>query len=110
MKNIVITVIKPRPPICIRNIITNLPNIVQCSRVLTTTRPVTQTADVAVKRAFTMPILSPSLLDIGRFNKNVPIQTTAKNPSITILVGFSFKKFFFLPILYIIKISILNFI
>ena len=46
----------PRPPICIRNIITLFPYGENIVAVLPTTRPVTQVADVAVKRALIKPI------------------------------------------------------
>ena len=44
-------VIKPKPPICISERMTSLPNSVNASPVFTTVRPVTQTAEVAVNNA-----------------------------------------------------------
>ena len=50
----------------------------------TTTRPVTQTAEVAVKRAFTGLVSWPVLLDMGSISKMVPSAIMAAKPYINI--------------------------
>jgi hypothetical protein len=66
---------------------TNLPNNDQNVPVSTTTRPVTQTAEVAVKKAFRKPGLLPLALEMGSVNKSAPINITAANPKIRISAG-----------------------
>ncbi len=61
--------------------ITVFPNSVHCSNVFTTTNPVTQTAEVAVKKALINPTFSPLLLAMGKLSKKLPNKITAKNPN-----------------------------
>ena len=60
------------------------PNILQCALVFNVTRPVTQTAEVAVKTASKKLVASPLLDDIGSDNKiHYPIVTNDKKNIIT---------------------------
>ena len=69
----------PSAPICISPRITNCPNPEKSLPVSSTIRPVTQTADVAVNRAFTKPMDLPDLADIGRSSSSAPTRmATAK--------------------------------
>ena len=78
-------VIKPRPPICISERMTSLPNRVNTSPVFTTVRPVTQTAEVAVNSASIKVMSVPSFtVAKGMHSRPAPIKTTDKNPSVRI--------------------------
>jgi len=74
-------VIIPNPPHCKRIRITNCPKIEKSFPVSRTINPVTQVAEVAVKRALIKPILIPSLEAAGRLRSIVPKPITAKNPN-----------------------------
>ena len=77
----VITVMYPSPPNWIRIRITILPNTVQLSMVLSTTRPVTQFADVAVNSASRKPTLSPLRLAKGRASRTAPMRIIRAKPA-----------------------------
>lgn len=77
-------VIKPRPPIWIRQIITICPKIVQFVKVSNGTSPVMQVAEVAVNRASIYE--APPVFElIGKLNKTEPISISKANPQATIL-------------------------
>ena len=82
-----INVIKPKPPVCIKQKIINFPKAVHWLMVLVTTKPVTQVAEVAVNKASKTWMLFPFWLEIGRQSKLVPIKITSKKPKIITLVG-----------------------
>jgi len=63
--------------------ITICPKVVKYVPVSTTTRPVTQTADVAVKRASTNESDSTPALAAGNINNTAPIKIKAKKVSAT---------------------------
>lgn len=56
------------------------PKLDQYVPVSTTTNPVTQTADVAVKKEVNNPVGLPLAEDIGRDKKMVPITISMPNP------------------------------
>jgi len=60
------------------------------------TSPVTQVAEVAVKRALMNPMLIPSLEAIGRFNRNAPMKMIKAKLDTMILVGEILVSFIFL--------------
>ena len=62
----------PRPPIWIRAMITNWPKVEKYVPVSTTTRPVTQEAEVAVKRASTKDSPAPSRPAKGSISSRAP--------------------------------------
>ena len=66
---------------------TILPKRFQVVAVSTTTRPVTQTADVEVKKAFKNPTLLPDFVARGVVKSRAPIIITAKKPKVMYLVG-----------------------
>ncbi|KAF5033556.1 hypothetical protein DSECCO2_605480 [anaerobic digester metagenome] len=82
MKNEIkaVIVITPSPPTCMSITIIVLPKTVQWEAVLTTTSPVTQTADVAVKRALTKPTLLPFCEATGNVRRIAPIKMIVVNP------------------------------
>ena len=67
--------------------ITALPNGVQCDAVFCTISPVTQTADVLVKKASKTTFGESSLKDIGNERSIVPININVKNPSAKVFGG-----------------------
>jgi len=73
-------VIIPNPPHCKRIRITNCPKEEKSFPVSSTINPVTQVAEVAVKRALMKPILFAVLEAEGRLRRIVPIVITTKNP------------------------------
>ena len=77
-------VMKPRPPIWMRTMMTTCPKREKVTPVFTTVRPVTQTAEVAVNRASTKPRLSLSFVATGRVRSKAPSRTTAKKPMVRI--------------------------
>jgi hypothetical protein len=83
-------VIIPKPPICMRIRIINCPKEEKSFPVSRTINPVTQGAEVAVKRALIKPILFPVLEAAGRLRSIVPIVITARNPNNNICGGESF--------------------
>lgn len=63
--------------------ITTSPKTDQCDSVSTTTRPVMQTADVAVNSAASQPADSPVVVAIGRVSRSVPSPMAPPNPVAT---------------------------
>ncbi|MBA7587216.1 hypothetical protein ES708_29234 [subsurface metagenome] len=82
--NIVDMVIIPNPPHCKRIRIINCPKVEKSFPVSRTINPVTQVAEVAVKKALIKPILIPSLEAVGRLRTIVPKPITTKNPNTNI--------------------------
>ena len=78
------TVITPRPPTWISARIITCPKYDQYVAVSTTTRPVTHTADVAVKRAVPNDVNSPLLAEMGSMSSSAPSTMTMTKPSIII--------------------------
>ncbi|GAH93532.1 unnamed protein product, partial [marine sediment metagenome] len=74
-------VIIPNPPHCKRIRITNCPKAEKSLPVSNTINPVTQVAEVEVKRALIKPILFAVLEAEGRLRRIVPIVITTKNPN-----------------------------
>ena len=72
-------VIKPSPPMNMRNKITDCPNNVQCVPVSTSVSPVTVTADVAVNRAVSGSPKFPEVCDIGNARSIVPMLINIMN-------------------------------
>jgi hypothetical protein len=91
--NMVDIVIMPNPPHCRRIRITNCPKIEKSLPVSSTINPVTQVAEVAVKRALIKPILFAVLEAEGRLRRIVPIVITTKNPDTNTRGGDSFFSF-----------------
>ncbi len=79
--NIVDIVIIPSPPLCRRIRIINCPKEEKSFPVSRTINPVTQVAEVAVKRALIKPILPPVLEAAGRLRSIVPMVITTRNPN-----------------------------
>ena len=77
----------PKPPIWIRIRITISPKSVQWVAVSWTTRPVTQVAEVLVKRASRKDVCSPALVENGRERRMVPKIITAMNPKTMVWNG-----------------------
>lgn len=71
----------PRPPICIKMMITTCPNADQYVAVSTTTSPVTQIAEVAVKNEFIKPAHSPLFVENGSNKSIVPSAIAKANPN-----------------------------
>ena len=92
----VVSVISPRPPIWIKNNITNWPKTLQWVPVSTTTNPVTQVADVAVNNASKKLIVSPYFDAIRKQRSIVNNNTTIKKLDTIILGGESFIWLLFL--------------
>ena len=67
---------------------TSCPKKVQLMPVSTGIRPVTQVAEVAVKRLFKKPALSPLFEAKGSMSKSVPSRMMAAKPPATIRVAF----------------------
>ena len=80
--------INPNPPICIIDIMTNWPKRLQWRYVSTTARPVTQVAEVDVKRQVRKDVTSPDFEDMGSMSRNVPVRMTMLNPIAMTLRGF----------------------
>ena len=74
-----ITDINPRPPISISTRMTNCPKKEYVDQTSTTDNPVTQTAEVDVKRDVTRPIDPGVLVDIGSIKATVPSIIIRKN-------------------------------
>ena len=73
---------KPNPPSWIMRRITAWPKKDQVVAVSTVTSPVTQVAEVAVKKALKSPALSPLRAAMGRDSRRVPTKMiTAKEPA-----------------------------
>ena len=66
------TDINPRPPVSISSRITNCPKKEYVDQTSTTDNPVTQTADVDVKRDVINPIDPGALVDMGSIKATVP--------------------------------------
>ena len=76
----------PSPPNCMRIRIINCPNRLQCSKVLTTTSPVTHTEVVEVKSASMYGVYVPSADETGSISITEPMITAEKNPRAIIWV------------------------
>jgi hypothetical protein len=74
-------VIIPNPPHCKRIRITNCPKAEKSLPVSNTINPVTQVAEVAVKRALIKPILFAVLEAEGRLRSIVPTAIAERNPN-----------------------------
>jgi hypothetical protein len=74
-------VIIPNPPHCKRISITNCPKVEKSFPVSRTINPVTQVAEVAVKRALIKPILFAVLEAAGRLRSIVPTAIAERNPN-----------------------------
>ena len=82
-------VMNPTPPISIRITRTSCPKNVQVLNVSNRIRPVTQVADVAVKKQSENGILAPVFDDIGSQSRNAPTRITRTKPTGMICVGVS---------------------
>ena len=91
--NMVDIVIIPNPPHCKRIRITNCPKIEKSLPVSSTINPVTQVAEVAVKRALIKPMLLAVPEAEGRLRRIVPIVITTKNPDTNTCGGDIFFSF-----------------
>ena len=80
-------VMNPKPPTWISARIAIWPNGLQYVPVSTTTRPVTQTADVAVNSAVTGWVQVPAADEIGSVRTAVPIAIITMNPSASTTAG-----------------------
>ena len=74
----------PIPPICIRVIITIFPKRVQVVAVSPTMSPVTQDAEVAVKRQSTKLALPGAIVANGNISNSVPVKMRPPKPKIII--------------------------
>ena len=81
------SVMKPNPPIWMSDRITPCPNVDQCAYVSVKTKPVTQVAEVEVKKEVKSEISSPSCTEIGRLRSNVPSRIMKQYPARRIFVG-----------------------
>jgi len=79
--NMVDIVIIPNPPHCKRIRITDCPKVEKSFPVSSTINPVTQVAEVAVKRALIKPMLFCELEAAGRIRSIVPIAIAERNPN-----------------------------
>ena len=70
--------------------IINCPKVEKSFGVSSTINPVTQVAEVAVKRALMKPILFPTLEATGRLRSMAPIIITIRNPNNNTCGGESF--------------------
>ena len=86
----VMTVINPRPPSWIIARMTTCPNRVQCAQVSTRIRPVTQDAEVAVKRQVSGSVACPSRLATGSMSSSVPSKMITPKEETTMRAGFRF--------------------
>lgn len=75
-KNVVESVMYPKPPICSKVRITHLPNRVKSRAVFFTINPVTHKPDEAVNRASMSEI--PFVVEIGKYRSIVPIAIIPK--------------------------------
>ena len=82
----------PNPPVWIKARMTTWPNTDQWVAVSRTTRPVTQVAEVAVKRAVSNEVAAPLRDEMGSIKSIVPRAIRTANPRMTILdeEGFPF--------------------
>ena len=89
MKNIakkLVSVITPRPPICISRIITTKPGVVKVDATSTEVKPVTQTALVEINSESTHEI--PLTVHRGNISKPVPIRMIIRKLPARIKEGF----------------------
>ncbi len=95
MKKIVAAAMKPRPPICISNMMTTWPNVENSVPVSRTTSPVTHTAEVDVNSASGKPTLSPVEEEMGSVRSSAPISMTVAKPSATsrVVLGINLTPF-----------------
>lgn len=96
-------VISPSPPVWIKTKITIFPNVDHWKNVSCAENPVTQVAEVEVKRQSKKEICKPLFEETGKNNKKVPIKIIAKKLKQTVLIGLFFKRFLFLKLITIIK-------
>ena len=82
-------VIKPMPPIWMRQRMTIWPNRDQCVKVSCTISPVTQEADTVVNRASIKDALPEIFEAEGMMSSNVPMRMTARYPSTSSRTGVS---------------------
>ena len=75
------TVSTPMPPSWMRIKMTICPKSVQCEAVSCTTRPVTQVADVEVKRQSKKSAQPSWWLAKGSHSRTAPVKITARNPA-----------------------------
>ena len=80
-------VMKPRPPSWMRTRMTTCPKAVQWVPVSRTTRPVTQTADVAVKKASRRGVTWPSVAANGSISSSVPMAMRSAKPRTSTSAG-----------------------
>ncbi len=76
------------PPICIRTRIMSFPQKVKAVAVFTTMRPVTHTAEVAVKKAFSKESPSPELVVKGSMRSIDPAMITARKLNRIVFAGY----------------------
>ena len=77
----------PRPPIWISTAMTSWPNRLKVSPVSTTTSPVTQTALVEVKSAFSGVICTPGCTENGSMSSAAPQRISTAKPMAMIRAG-----------------------
>ena len=82
---------KPKPPICMSRMTTICPKVVQCRKVSTVMRPVTQVADVATSRESMKAVQPPFFAEMGRQRKNVPTKIMPRYPSTRICMVEGFQ-------------------
>ena len=80
-------VMRPNPPIWIRMSKTICPKREKWCPVSTTMSPVTQVAEVAVKRAFSTEVFPPGAVDRGKRRNKVPIAMIVKKVATTVKGG-----------------------
>ena len=73
---------------------TSCPKIVQWVNVSNRTNPVTQVADVAVKKQSDNAVLPAPFVETGSANKSVPISTIRQYPPKIIFIGDIFCQTF----------------
>ena len=73
-------VINPRPPICIREIMTTCPKVLQYVPVSSIMSPVTQVALTAVNMDVLTEVKLPFADETGRQRSRVPSKISAVNP------------------------------
>ena len=79
------TVIQPMPPTRMRTQMMDCPARLQYTGVSTTTRPVTVTAEAAVKRAVVRGVRPLWVLEKGRRRRRVPNASNRKKPMMTVI-------------------------
>ena len=74
---------KPRPPTWTIIRMIPWPRPLQCAPVSTTASPVTVTAEVAVKTAWSGEVVVPAWVDQGSISNTDPIRMTTTKPATT---------------------------